>query len=156
MVYFNPLKVFLPLGAIFMFFGLLKTIYDIWVGKFEDDLTFVDDMTVAGPTTDEDKGYGIVFNGSDTIFVTGTMIETGESYNIWLARLDTDLTLLDSLTINGPVDSEDVAYLMTMDLEGRRDHTGTYTETVGGRNIWLARCDPTLASTRRSARTSRS
>ncbi len=69
------------------------TDYDIWIGKFEDDLDFVDEVVVAGPTTDEDKGYGIVFDGADTIFVTGTMIETDESYNIWMAKYDTDLNL---------------------------------------------------------------
>lgn len=118
--------------------------YDIWVGKFKDDLTFVDDVTVAGPTTEEDKGYGIVFGGTGTIFVTGTMIETNESYNIWMAKLATDLTILDEYTINGPVDGEDVAYLMTRDELGRLYQTGTYTETVGGTNIWLARFDSSM------------
>jgi hypothetical protein len=118
--------------------------YDIWIGKFTDKLTFVDDLTIAGPTTEEDKGYGIVFDGSDTLFVTGTMIETNESYNIWMAKLDTDLNLLDELTINGPVDGEDVAYMMAGDASGRLYHTGTFTETVGGTNIWLARFDSAL------------
>ena len=68
------------------------TDYDIWLAKFEADLDFVDQVVVAGPTTEEDKGYGIVFDGDDTLFVTGTMIETDESYNIWMAKYDTDLT----------------------------------------------------------------
>jgi len=118
--------------------------YDIWIGKFKDDLTFIDDVTVAGPTTDEDKGYGIVFDGSDTLFVTGTMIETNESYNVWMAKLDTDLTVIDELTINGSEDGEDVAYMMTKGPSGRLYHTGTFTEAVGGSNIWLARFDPAL------------
>jgi hypothetical protein len=120
------------------------TDYDIWLGKFEDDLDFVDEVIVAGPTTDEDKGYGIVFDGSDTIFVTGTMIVTDESYNIWMAKYDTDLNLIDDITINGPEDGEDVAYLMTMDRFGRLYHTGTYTEAAGGSNIWIARFDQVL------------
>jgi hypothetical protein len=120
------------------------TDYDIWIGKFEEDLTFVDDVVVAGPTTDEDKGYGIVFDGSDTVFVTGTMIEPGESYNIWMAAYDTDLNLVDSLTINGPVDGEDVAYLMTMDDGGRLFHTGVYSEADGGANVWVARFNTDL------------
>ena len=120
------------------------TDYDIWIGKFEDDLDFVDQVVVAGPTTDEDKGYGIVFDGSDTIFVTGTMIETNESYNIWMAKYDTDLVLIDDLTINGPEDGEDVAYLMAIDPFGRLYHTGTYTELSGGSNIWVARFDQDL------------
>ena len=120
------------------------TDYDIWIGKFQEDLTFVDEVIVAGPTTDEDKGYGIVFDGSDTVFVTGTMIEPGESYNIWMAAYDTDLNLLDSLTINGPVNGEDVAYLMTMDDRGRLFHTGVYSEVDGGSNVWVARFNTEL------------
>jgi hypothetical protein len=120
------------------------TNYDIWIGKFEDDLDFVDQIVVAGPTTDEDKGYGIVFDGSDTIFVTGTMIEPGESYNIWMAKYDTDLNLIEDLTINGPGDGEDVAYLMIMDEFGRLYHTGVLTENAGGSNIWVARFDQDL------------
>ncbi len=72
------------------------------------------------------------------------MIETDESYNIWMAKYDTDLNPLDSVTINGPVDGEDVAYLMTIDDDGHLYHSGTYTETSGGTNIWLARFDSTL------------
>ena len=118
--------------------------YAIWLGKFDDDLTFVDEVTVDGPTTDEDKGYGLVFDGTDTIFLTGTMIETDESYNIWMAKLDTDLTILDQLTINGPADGEDVAYVMELGPSGRLYQTGTYTETTGGTNIWLARFGPSI------------
>ena len=121
------------------------TDYDIWLGKFEADLTFVDQDIVAGPTSDEDKGYGIVFDGAGTLFVTGTIIEADESYNIWMAKYDTDLNQLDDLTIDGPVSGEDVAYYMTMDEVGRLYHTGVYTETEGGSNVWLARFDADLA-----------
>lgn len=122
----------------------LEREYDIWIGKFEDDLTFVDDLVVSGPTTDEDKGYGIVFSGSGTIFVTGTMIEPGESYNIWMAEVDTELNLLHSLTFNGPANGEDVAYMMAADEAGNLYHTGVCTEADGGSNIWLARFDTDL------------
>jgi glycosyltransferase involved in cell wall biosynthesis len=35
-VYFNPLKVFLPLGAFFFFGGLAKFIYDVWIGNLSE------------------------------------------------------------------------------------------------------------------------
>jgi len=35
-VYFNPLKVFLPLGAIFFLGGLAKFIYDVYLGNFSE------------------------------------------------------------------------------------------------------------------------
>jgi len=39
-VYFNPLKVFLPIGAVFVFMGILKTIYDIWIGDLSESAIF--------------------------------------------------------------------------------------------------------------------
>ena len=39
-VYFNPLKVFLPIGAVFIFTGILKTIYDIWIGDLSESAIF--------------------------------------------------------------------------------------------------------------------
>jgi len=120
------------------------TDYDIWLGKFADDLSFIDDIVIAGPTTEEDKGYGLVFGPPDTIFVTGTMIEPGESYNIWMAAFDTELNPLDSLTIDGPVNGEDVAYMMVKGADGGLLQTGTYTEVAGGSNIWVAEFDTDL------------
>lgn len=120
------------------------TEYDIWIGKFNADLSFVDEIVIAGPADEEDKGYGIVFAPPGTIFVTGTMIEPNESYNIWMGKFDTELNPLDELTINGPVDGEDVAYVMVQDSCGRLFHTGVYTEAASGSNIWLAEFDSDL------------
>ncbi|MEE4272514.1 MAG: hypothetical protein V2I67_12620 [Thermoanaerobaculales bacterium] len=120
------------------------TDYDIWIGKFDEDLSFIDEVIVAGPTADEDKGYGIVFDGTDTIFVTGTIIQPGQSYDIWMAAYDTDLNSLGDLTINGPADGEDVAYGMTIGQDGSLYHAGVYTELEGGSNIWVARFDENI------------
>jgi glycosyltransferase involved in cell wall biosynthesis len=35
-VYFNPLKVFLPIGGIFFLGGLVKFIYDVYIGNFSE------------------------------------------------------------------------------------------------------------------------
>jgi hypothetical protein len=121
------------------------TDYDIWLAKFDADLTFIDQVLVAGPTTDEDKGYGIVYGGYDTLFVTGTIIGTSTGYDIWMAAYDTQLAPLDGVTFDGPVHGEDVAYMMTMDGVGRLYHTGVYTEAEGGSNLWVARYDAQLA-----------
>jgi glycosyltransferase involved in cell wall biosynthesis len=39
-VYFNPLKVFMPIGAVLIFTGLMKTAYDIWVGDLSESAIF--------------------------------------------------------------------------------------------------------------------
>lgn len=35
-VYFNPLKVFLPVGALFFLGGLIKFVYDLYIGNFSE------------------------------------------------------------------------------------------------------------------------
>jgi len=39
-VYFNPLKVFLPLGALFVMAGIIKSFYDIWIGDLSESAIF--------------------------------------------------------------------------------------------------------------------
>jgi glycosyltransferase involved in cell wall biosynthesis len=39
-VYFNPLKVFMPIGAVLIFTGLMKTVYDIWIGDLSESAIF--------------------------------------------------------------------------------------------------------------------
>ena len=120
------------------------TDYDLWIGKFDKaTLGFIDEEIFVGPSTDEDKGYGMVIDGAD-IYITGTITEVGQGFNIWLAKYDTDLNPLDSMTINGPVNGEDVAYTMFMDDSGRLYHTGVFSETEGGANIWIAQFNKNL------------
>lgn len=120
------------------------TDYDLWIGKFnKETLDFLDEEILAGPTTDEDKGYGLIIDGTD-IYITGTITEIGQGFNIWLAKYDTDLNPLDSMTLNGPANGEDVAYSMFMDDSGRLYHTGVYSEVDGGANIWIAQFNKNL------------
>ena len=122
----------------------LSSRYSIWLGKFDTDLNLQDDLIIEGTGTGEDKGYGIVFNGIDTLYVTGTMTESAQSYNIWLAKFDTDLNLIRSITLNDPVDGEDVSYSIDMDDDRYIYQTGDFTEAAGGTNIWIARYSTNL------------
>jgi len=120
------------------------TDYDIWLGKFDTGLNLLDETIVAGPTSEEDKGYGLVYDGAGTLYVTGTIIEPGQSYNSWLAKYDTDLGLLKSDTLDGPVSGEDVSYTIALDGSGHLYQTGVYSEATGGANVWVARYDTNL------------
>jgi hypothetical protein len=111
--------------------------YDIWIGKFDTDLNLLVDTAVAGPVDgEEDKGYGICLDEFGTLYVTGTLTEPDEGYNIWLAKYDTALNLIDYITKDGPLHGEDVAYMMVMDDEGFLYLSGVYTETAGNENVW--------------------
>jgi len=115
------------------------TNYDIWLGKLDTDLNLIANQSVAGPTTGEDKGYGLLIDNFGSIYIVGTMTEVGEGYNLWLAKYTNDLTLLKNVTYDGPVNGEDVAYTMILAEDGYFYLAGVYTESIGGSNIFLAR-----------------
>jgi hypothetical protein len=114
------------------------TNYDIWLGKFDKNLNLLDDTIIAGPTTGEDKGYSLFVDELGTVFVVGTLTEPSQSYNLWLAKFDSDLTLLLNITTDGPAHGEDVGYSLILN-NGFLYLTGVYTESVGGENILLAK-----------------
>jgi hypothetical protein len=100
---------------------------------------------IASPTVGEDKGYGIALDGKGTLYVTGTLNNSLQGLNIYLAKYDTNLNHLQNITLNGPLNSEDVAYSIFLDA-GTIYQTGVYSETLalGGANIWIARYDTNL------------
>lgn len=119
--------------------------YDFWLGKFDTNLNIVCQKIIASPTVGEDKGYGITLDGEGTLYVTGTINNSIQGFNISLAKYDTNLNHLQNITLNGPVNGEDVAYSIFLDA-GTIYQTGVYSETfaLGGANIWIARYDINL------------
>ncbi|UCH00969.1 MAG: SBBP repeat-containing protein, partial [Deltaproteobacteria bacterium] len=71
--------------------------HNIWLAKYDTDLILQKQITVNGSANDTDEGYGILFDGSGTLYVTGTLTEPGEGYNIWIAKYDMDLNPLESV-----------------------------------------------------------
>jgi hypothetical protein len=112
--------------------------YDIWIGKFDTDLTLLAETDLAGPVAgEEDKGYGICLDEFGILYCAGTLTEPGQGYNIWLAKYDSDLNPIASITRDGPLHGEDVAYVMVMDDLGYLYLTGVYTEPAGNENVWI-------------------
>ncbi|MFX1322608.1 MAG: hypothetical protein ACFFAQ_13305 [Promethearchaeota archaeon] len=111
--------------------------YDLWLGKFNTNLTLLDEIIIASPTTGEDKGYGIIYDGIGTIYLTGTLSHNTQGYNIFLAKYDTSLNQIQNITLNGPANGEDIAYSISFD-GSQLVQTGVYSENIGGANIWVA------------------
>ncbi|MFX0153641.1 MAG: hypothetical protein ACFE9Q_03860 [Candidatus Hodarchaeota archaeon] len=111
--------------------------YDLWFGKFFTNLTFIDEIIISSPTEGEDKGYGMVFDGYDTLYLTGTLNHSTQGFNIFLGKYDLDLNHIKNITINGPINGEDVAYTLVLQ-NNLLFQTGVYSEISGGSNIWIA------------------
>lgn len=119
--------------------------YDIWLGKFDSNLTLSNEIRIASPTTGEDKGYGLVYDeyGGGTIYITGTLNHNTQGYNIFLAIYNTSLYQLKNTTLNGPANGEDIGYSIAFDVR-YLVQTGVYSENDGGANIWVALYDQNL------------
>lgn len=112
--------------------------YDIWLGKFDKELNYLDYTIIAGPTSGEDKGYGLVLDETSRLFVVGTMTESGQGYNLWLAEFDNGLNLLNNITVDDSINGEDVGYSMII----YNDYLylmGVYSEYTGNQNILIAK-----------------
>lgn len=113
------------------------TEYDFWLGKFDSNLTFMNETIIASQTVGEDKAYGLIYDGESTIYITGTLNHSTEGFNIFLAKYDTSLNQLKNVTLNGPVNGEDISYSITFNGQYLAQ-TGVYSENDGGSNIWVA------------------
>jgi hypothetical protein len=111
--------------------------YDMWFGKFDTNLHLLGQTIIAGPTSGEDKGYGICQDDAGYLYATGTMTEAGQSYNSWLAKFDKNLNLLNNITVNGPANGDDTTYSIAL-WGNLIVQAGTYTELSGGENIMVA------------------
>ena len=114
------------------------TNYDIWLGKFDKELNYLDYTIIAGPTTGEDKGYGLAFSDSGRLFIVGTMTEAGQGYNLWLAEFDEELNLLKNETIDDEINGEDVAYTIII-KDDFLYIIGVFTEVNGNQNVFIAK-----------------
>ena len=117
---------------------------DLWLGKFNTNLTLLDEIIVASSTTGEDEGYGLLYDGVDTIYITGTLFHDLQGNNIFLAKYDTSLNQLQNVTINGPANAEDIGYTLILDENGGLFQTGVYSENPGGANVWVAEFNTNL------------
>jgi hypothetical protein len=113
---------------------------DIWFGHLTTDLLLLDQVIIPGPITSaEDKGFGLVFDTSGNLYTVGMKTEPGQGNNLWFGKFDTNLTLLNNVTVDGSAHGEDVAYNFVMLSDNVLFVTGVCTETAGGTNAYLAK-----------------
>ena len=88
-----------------------------------------------------DRGYGIAADGSGNVYVTGYEFVTGESYNIWVRKYDSDGDEVWTRTHNGSGDSADVGYGIAVDGEGNVYVTGYVDQNGAGNDVWVRKYD---------------
>jgi len=117
---------------------------NIWVAKYNSSLVLQASATINGSGIAFDQGTGITTDSSDNVWVTGSVNETSEADNIWIAKYNSSLVLQASATINGSGNTNDSGQGITTDSSGNVWVTGSVNETSEGSNIWVAKYNSSL------------
>ena len=118
--------------------------HDIWIAKYDTDLNLLKQITVNGSKNETDDGYGILYDGNGFLYTAGTVREmTGEN-NIWLAKYDTDLNLITSITMNRTDNMTDKARFMVLDGMGHLFVSGSVSQEISDYDIWIGKFDTDL------------
>jgi len=111
--------------------------YNIWVRKYDSDGDVVWTRTYDGAANQNDGGYGIAVDGSGNVYVTGYEFVTGESYNIWVRKYNSNGDEIWTRTHNGSANSQDGGNGIAVDGSGNVYVTGWEGVTGESDNIWV-------------------
>jgi len=119
--------------------------WDIWVRKYDPDGNKIWTRTYNGSADGHDIGYSIAVDGSSNVYVSGFEFVTGEGFNIWVGKYDSDGSEVWTRTHNGPRNDLDEGSGIAVDGNGNVYIVGhvAVTEVTGpGWDIWLRKYDP--------------
>ncbi|MBN1415210.1 MAG: T9SS type A sorting domain-containing protein [Bacteroidales bacterium] len=118
--------------------------HNIWIAKYDPDLYLQKEITVNGSKNETDDGYGILYDGNGHLYAAGTVREIEGENNIWLAKYDTDLNLIRSITMNQTDNMTDKARFMVLDGNGHLFVSGSVTQEISDYDIWIGKFDTDL------------
>jgi cysteine-rich repeat protein len=117
---------------------------DVWVRKYQDNgvnSTALWTRTFNGSLNNDDFGFGVAFDASGGLVVTGAEAATGGNYNIWLRKYDASGNVLWTQTHNGPANVNDLASAVSVDAQGNVIVCGHEGQTNATFDIWVRKYD---------------
>ncbi|MFH1073777.1 MAG: SBBP repeat-containing protein [Candidatus Firestonebacteria bacterium] len=114
--------------------------YNIWTRKYDSNGTVVWTETYNGTANGADYGQGIAVDSSGNVYVTGYEWVTGQGYNIWTRKYDSNGTEVWTKTYNGAA-NDYIGYGIAVDSSGNVYVIGSETVTGQGYNIWTRKYD---------------
>ncbi|MBI4369345.1 MAG: fibronectin type III domain-containing protein, partial [Elusimicrobia bacterium] len=129
--------------------GMSSGVDDIWIGKFDGSLNLLSSATFNGPGDSVDSARGVAVDAASNVYVSGTIYDSSQNYDLWFGKFSSSLTLKSSGSYNGPGNYYDSAANMVIDQSGSAYAGGIiYTSTQGSSaDIWLGKFNLTLAGT---------
>jgi len=114
---------------------------NIWVRKYDSNGYVVWTSTYNGADNGVDIGYGIAVDGSGNVYVTGREKVTGEGYNIWVRKYDSDGDEVWTKTYTSAGNENDYGYGIAVDGNGNVYVTGYEYVSGENSNIWVRKYD---------------
>jgi len=117
---------------------------DVWIAKYNSSLTLQNSATINGSANIGDIGYGITTDGSQNVYITGTVQQTGGGVgDIIIARYNSSIVFQQQQIINGSDNGFDFGRGITRDVAGNLLLTGYITEGTKGK-LWIAKYSSAL------------
>ncbi|MDH5662022.1 MAG: SBBP repeat-containing protein [Elusimicrobiota bacterium] len=114
---------------------------NIWVRKYDTDGDVVWTKTYNGTANGQDVGEGIAVDGGGNVYVTGYETVSGESYNIWVRKYDSEGDVLWTRTHNGTANDWDLGLDIAVDGSGNVYVIGYEMVSGESYNIWVRKYD---------------
>lgn len=114
---------------------------NIWVRKYDTNGYVVWTSTYNGADNGVDIGDGIAVDGSGNVYVTGREKVTGEGYNIWVRKYDSDGDEVWTKTYTSAGNENDYGYGIAVDGNGNVYVTGYEYVSGENSNIWVRKYD---------------
>lgn len=80
---------------------------DIWVAKYDADLVLQASVTINGAGSYSDRANGVIADDNGNVYVVGEIADGSQNFNIWIAKFDSSLSLVQSQTIDGAAGGSD-------------------------------------------------
>ncbi len=110
---------------------------NIWIRKYDSSGNTIWTRTYNDSDNLNDFGQGIAVDSSSNVYVAGSEVVAGESFNIWIRKYNPDGSTNWTRTHNGAISGSDHGRSIAVDSSGNVYVTGFEDVTGESANIWV-------------------
>lgn len=135
-------------GSIYLagYMTITKTNDDLWARSYTADGTIVWTQTYAGVAGLRDRGYAVVVDAAQLVYVAGHENVELQGSDVWVRKHAADGMPVWTRGYNGPASGTDVVYAATLTAAGDLLVAGSHSVAGQGLDVWIRKYDPAGAT----------